>query len=170
MDSTATTNLLRIGDEWAPDNSQFATAFTRFLLLLTWHIFVIYLLRCFLIEIKQSSRAQQPLDATVGIFHCSARTAGVYLPPLGAGSCCTVSARPNVLMEQQFCVSLLCKLFWQSLYMPYTYIVYTYMEHVCCPIDRQIAPLISQAGRTASCQSVPYLVVPSAVAPVSHIS
>lgn len=142
MDSTATTNLLRIGDEWAPDNLQFATAFTRFLLLLTWHIFVIYLLRCFLIEIKQSSRAQQPLDATVGIFHCSARTAGVYLPPLGAGSCCTVSARPNVLMEQQFCVSLLCKLFWQSLYMPYTYIVYIW--------NMFVAPLISQAGRTAS--------------------
>lgn len=166
MDSTATTNLLRIGDEWAPDN--LPRRLPGFLLLLTWHIFVIYLLRCFLIEIKQSSRAQQPLDATVGIFHCSARTAGVYLPPLGAGSCCTVSARPNVLMEQQFCVSLLCKLFWQSLYAIYIYRIY--MEHVCCPIDRQIAPLISQAGRTASCQSMPCLVVPSAVAPVSHIS
>lgn len=53
----------------------------QFLLLLTWHIFVIYLLRCFLIEIKQSSRAQRrPLDATVGIFHCSARTAVFTFP------------------------------------------------------------------------------------------
>lgn len=136
----------------------------QFLLLLTWHIFVIYLLRCFLIEIKQSSRAQhRPLDATVGIFHCSARTARLCLPSPNRRSCCIVGARPNVLMEQQFCVSLLCKLFWQSLYIPYIY------ETCLLPHWSTNCPS-NQSGRTARCQSVPCLVVPSAVAPVSHIS
>lgn len=100
----------------------------------------------------------------------------------GAAQCAgTVSerARPKVLMEQQFCVSFIlrrgrqaygevCKLFWQSLstYISYIHIC-IYIEHVCCPIERQIAPLIIRA---APCQSVPCRAVRRQCCRVSHIS
>lgn len=98
----------------------------------------------------------------------------------GAAQCAgTVSerARPKVLMEQQFCVSFIlrsgrqaygevCKLFWQSL-STYTSYICIYIGHVCCPIERQIAPLIIRA---APCQSVPCRAVRRQCCRVSHIS
>lgn len=113
------------------------------------------------------------------------RRTSFWPPPsntTGAAQCAgTVSerARPKVLMEQQFCVSFIlrsgrqaygevCKLFWQSLstYISYIHIC-IYIEHVCCPIERQIAPLIIRA---APCQSVPCRAVRRQCWRVSHIS
>lgn len=105
---------------------------------------------------KSNNQAERNSPLTQLWEYSIAARARLCLPSPTRRSCCTVSARPNVLMEQQFCVSLLCKLFWQSLYIPYTY-MYVYMKHVCCPIDRQIAPLISQAAlrRVSPCRAWP---------------
>lgn len=83
---------------------------------------------CGVFWLKSNNQAERNSPLTQLWEYSIAARARLCLPSPTRRSCCTVSARPNVLMEQQFCVSLLCKLFWQSLYIPYTY---SYIYRTC---------------------------------------